>query len=192
MAVFHAVERSVWKRALLLLSLLVLAGLFYLVTDPPQALRRIAAPRGVGEADAGAPAATPDDVAVSAPLSVTVEPVWGNFFDEYRLERERSRSMQMEQLRQLIESGHTDFGEREAVAELIALLERTDQELQAESLLRARGLTEALVVLGDHGVIVVVNEAISQTEAHTIGSIVAQVTGRPLDRITINDGVRLP
>lgn len=192
MAVFHAVERSVWKRTLLLVSLLLIAGIVYGVTDPTLSIRQIIAPTGAREGDGIALGGElPDDLAVTGQLEVTVEPVWGSFFDEYRLERERSRSLQMEQLRQLIETGRTDI-EREAVAELIALLERTDLELQTENLLRARGLTESLVVLGDHGVIVVVNETISQSEANTIGSIVAQVTGRPLERITINDGVRLP
>jgi hypothetical protein len=192
MAVFHAVERNVWKRVLLLVSLLLVAGLVYVATESPLTLRPATAPARLEEVSGdGTGDAPADDIAAGGGLSVTVEPVSASFFDEYRLERERSRSLQVEQLRYLIESGHVDT-EREAVAELIALLDRTDLELQTESLLRARGLTEALVVIGDHGVIVVVNETIGQSEAHAIGSIVAQVTGKSLEHITISDGVRLP
>lgn len=192
MAVFHAVERNVWKRVLLLVSLLLVAGLVYVATESPLTLRPATAPARLEEVSGdGTGDAPADDIAAGGGLSVTVEPVSASFFDEYRLERERSRSLQVEQLRYLIESGHVDT-EREAVAELIALLDRTDLELQTESLLRARGLTEALVVIGDHGVIVVVNETIGQSEAHAIGSIVAPVTGKSLEHITISDGVRLP
>lgn len=195
MAVFHAVERGVWKRALLMVLLLAVATVMYWVSDSVSGVDADLAPTsGVGPVlvHVGPEEANPGPVDPAASAHVRVEPIQGSFFDEYRLERDRSRSLQLEQLKELLGLGVGAVVDEQALADLMSLLERTELELQAEGLLRARGLSEALVVVADSGAIVVVTDPVTQVEAGSIGAMVAQVTGIPLDRITISDGIRLP
>lgn len=193
MAVFHAVERNVWKRGLLLIALLAVAAVVYVTSDANLPLR--VPSQSVEENGAPILEETVLDSWLQQPVvgqgSVRVEPLQGGFFDEYRLERDRSRAMQLEQLRQLLEAEHVAAADQETINTLLTLLERTEKELQAEGLLRARGMSDALVVVAEAGAIVVVSEPINANEAASIGDVVSRVTGVPLDRITISDGLRL-
>lgn len=190
MAVFHAVERNVWRRGLLIVLLLACAAAVYNYTGPVERTADGPAVPASAPGPALEPAAEAAGEAVA--VSVRVEPIQGGFFDTYRLERDRSRSLQLEQLRQLLAMGERSAADEEAVRQLLALLDRTERELQAEGVLRARGLSEALVVLADQGVIVVVAQPIGAAEAAAIGDAVSRVTGVPLERITISDGLSLP
>lgn len=203
MEVFHVIERSVWKRALFIIALLSVATVMYWVSASQKEGLAVSSPsffdkwlsRTPGPDAANSQSA--DGAAVisridgtfesSSTPRIRVEPIHSGFFDEYRIERDRSRSLQVEQLREFLHSSSPI--DAEAKNELLLLLQRTEQELQAEGVLRARGISEALVVLAEAGAIVVVTDSISQAEAGSIGSIIASVTGIPLERITISDGV---
>lgn len=201
MSMFHVIEPTVWKRALFVLALLGVASVMYWVSST-QKEGMVATSVSLFDKWLASSTAEPEDAQIhdvntqlslidgtfesSAPR-IRVEPINSGFFDEYRIERDRSRSLQVEQLREFLDS--TNPLDTEAKNELLQLLQRTEQELQAEGILRARGLSEALVVLADAGAIVVVTDSISQAEAGSIGSIIASVTGIPMEHITISDGV---
>lgn len=201
---FHVIERNVWQRALVVIALLSMALVMYWlsgsetdnITVSGTSLFQKWVSRDSGIETIGTDRSA-DDTAwkpldTDSSSTVRIEPIGTGFFDEYRMERDRSRAMQIEQLKEFLQFESLSTMDTQARNELMRLLQRTEQEIQAEGLLRARGLMEALVVVADSGAIVVVTDSLTQSEAGSIGNVVANVTGIPLDRITISDGVRIP
>lgn len=201
------IDRIAWRRAFVVLLLLGAATFMYFSYQHtgPVTGRSLSfvglqhTPAEPGEASIvemrEVPAAATHEVAPAAigpqqavTPSVRVEPIASGFFDSYRLDRERAQSLQLEQLRELLSTraGSDTAGMEE---ELVRLLQRMEREVQLESLLRARGLEEALVVLAEQGVIVVLSDEITQSEAARIGDMVHRVAGVSLEHITISDGV---
>lgn len=109
--------------------------------------------------------------------------------DAFRLARTVARSRRIEALEQSLALEDLPLERREAiVAELLALVESEEAEQQAEGLLIARGLTDALVYVANQRAEVIVVDRIDREEAGRIGDLVARVVGVSLDRITIVDG----
>jgi stage III sporulation protein AH len=123
---------------------------------------------------------------------VVVEPVTVRSiptkYSEYKLERERMRSRQIELLQNLAYDGHTD-GERkeQAQTDLQLLIEKISRETEIENLLKAQGYLDALVLLEQEAITVVVPVALVRDEAARIGELVHRLTGIRLERITIVD-----
>ncbi|HLS90733.1 MAG TPA: SpoIIIAH-like family protein [Limnochordia bacterium] len=110
-------------------------------------------------------------------------------FDAFRIAKTTGRSRRIEALEKSLEREDLAPGEREAIrAEWLALVEREELERQAEGLLVARGLSDALVLLQEESAEVVVPEIIDQHEAGRIGDLIARIAGISLERITIVDG----
>ncbi|MCR4427108.1 MAG: SpoIIIAH-like family protein [Firmicutes bacterium] len=110
-----------------------------------------------------------------------------SFFEEYRLERERTRARQMELIAQVMNDPSADSEVRrkaqEALLDAIAVERR---EFEAESLIRARGYEDAIVFLSDGGASVVVKSGrLEEAGARQIGDAVARATGVALARITV-------
>lgn len=110
-------------------------------------------------------------------------------FDAFRIAKTTGRSRRLEALERSLERDDLTEAAREAVhAEWLALVERDELEKQAEGLLIARGLSDALVLIQDDAAEVVVPEVIDQQDAGRIGDLIARIAGVSLDRITIVDG----
>lgn len=110
-------------------------------------------------------------------------------FDAFRIAKTTGRSRRIEALEKSLERKDLAPEEREAIrAEWLALVEREELEKQAEGLLVARGLSDALVLLQEESAEVVVPEIIDQHEAGRIGDLIARIAGVSLERITIVDG----
>ena len=124
-------------------------------------------------------------VVVVEPVTVRTIPTK---FSEYKLERERMRSRQVELLQNLAYDSHTEQERKEqAQLDLQAFIEKISRETEIENLLKAQGYLDALVLLDREAITVVVPVALVRDEAARIGELVQRLTGIRLERITIVD-----
>lgn len=110
-----------------------------------------------------------------------------DFFIDYRMERERLRSRQAELLDSIIKEGSVD-GEsrRTAVERLDQLTRRAETELHIEQMIKARGYEEALAVMGDKCIdIIVRTKTLPESEVQRIGALVIKNTGFNLQQVVI-------
>mgnify|MGYP001012221751 CR=1 FL=1 len=176
MARFYVVRgrKALWN---LVIMVLVIAALMYIfrVEEPPQE-----------EVTAEPPGR--EQVVVVEPVTVRTVPTK---FAEYRLERERMRSRQLELLQNIAYDAHTPEERREeAQIQLQELIERMTRETELENLLKAQGDLDALVLLDRDAITVVVPVTLTRDEAARIGELVHRLTGLALERITIVDETR--
>ncbi len=109
-------------------------------------------------------------------------------FSEYKLERERMRSRQVELLQNFAYDVDTDKERKEqAQADLQAFIEKISRETEIENLLKAQGYLDALVLLDREAITVVVPVTLVRDEAARIGELVQRLTGIRLEGITIVD-----
>lgn len=81
------------------------------------------------------------------------------YFVEYRMERERARGMEMETMREVLASPNADEDIRKTAHErLLRLSNSISKEMELESLIRAKGFSDAAVFLDGQTVTVVVQE----------------------------------
>lgn len=122
-----------------------------------------------------------------APSPVIVSEAEPDFFEEFRLERERERALEIEIMQEVAKDPDTDPGvRRQAQAALLAAVSRARREFDAESMVLARGYADAIVSVTDEGVSVVVKSGrLEEAGVRAIGDMVARATGVNLSRITI-------
>ncbi|MEA4882875.1 MAG: SpoIIIAH-like family protein [Clostridia bacterium] len=151
---------------------------------------------------AGAPAATSEAqpaaeetsehqaiAPVDPPIVTPLEP---GFFDDYKFERERARSREIETIEMLASNPGADAGVRKRASEaLLATADRARREFEAESMIRAKGYLDAVVSLSDAGACVVVKSGrLEEAGATQIGDAVSRATGVELRKITIVECAR--
>ena len=127
------------------------------------------------------PAPMPEVMSEAAPKAGT------DFFEEFRLERERERALEIEAIQGVAASPDTDPEvRRDAQAALLAAVSRARREFDAESMILARGYADAIVSVTSEGVSVVVKSGrLEEAGVRAIGDMVARATGVNLSRITI-------
>lgn len=109
-------------------------------------------------------------------------------FSEYKLERERMRSRQVELLQNLAYDSNNERERKEqAQVDLQTFIEKISRETEIENLLKAQGYLDALVLLDQEAITVVVPVTLVREEAARIGELVHRLTGIRLERITIVD-----
>lgn len=110
-------------------------------------------------------------------------------FAEYRMELDRVRAAQVELLQTVLQDKELSAAQREQLnTELMQIMQRSEAELQAETLLRAKGYLDAIVVITQNGANVVVPAVLTKQDAAIIGELTARASGVPAERITIIDG----
>ncbi|MCR4419669.1 MAG: SpoIIIAH-like family protein [Clostridia bacterium] len=109
------------------------------------------------------------------------------FFVEYRLERDRVRSQEIQMLREVINNPNsTPEAKNEAQQRLIRLTEYMDQEVQLEALLQAKGYPDAAVLIQPSTVNVIVRAPeLKPEDLNRIGELVARTTGRKQEEVVI-------
>lgn len=206
------IEKPMWQKGLLAMLLVVAIGLFYAVSNveevsgPPGSnlvvLEEEALPVSGGlfvarlqgseeQADVSNGSTEVAMEAASGDAAALVQALGerSRSLDAFRLARTVARSRRTEALERSLTLSDLSGERREAIlAELLSLVESEEAEKQAEGLLVARGLTDALVYLANQRAEVIVVETIDREEAGRIGDLVARVAGVPLDHITIVDG----
>jgi len=100
-----------------------------------------------------------------------------NFFSEYRLERERTLSEQTELLQEIIANEHSSAQMRtDAQQKLIGLTENLSREAKIENALLAKGFSEAIAVIQEPSVLVIVpSEGFRQDEIARIADVVTKI-----------------
>lgn len=127
-----------------------------------------------------------DDGSQSGDYSINSD---SDFFINYRLEREKVRSRQLEMLQQLIDDENTSAEVRnEAQSQIINQATAIEQELTLESILVAKYGGEAAVFIQPEKINLVLDldtETISDNEAEKIARLVDNYTGVGYENIII-------
>jgi len=99
------------------------------------------------------------------------------FFNEYRIERERTQSEQIEILNDIIHNPNSSTQIRtDAQQKLMGLTENLSRETKIESALIAKGFAEAIAVMQAPSVMVIVpSEGFRQDEIARIADIVSKI-----------------
>lgn len=110
-----------------------------------------------------------------------------DFFAEYRMERERTRSQQIELLREIVNNQQSSGETRkEAQKKIIDLTNLMKKELEAEKLIIARGYKDAIVLIQPATVsVVVAGSKLTNDDNARIAEIVARATGAKTTAIAI-------
>ena len=128
----------------------------------------------------------PDSAETGADASGTAE---GDYFASSRLSREQARDEAVSTLRELSESEQADqTAKDEAAAQISALAEDSVAEANIESMIRAKGYEDAVVMIGDESVNVVVappEGGLQATDVTVIKDIVVSETGVTAGQIKI-------
>ena len=125
----------------------------------------------------------------SGGLLVAVEPLTKReAFAEFRWERERSRSRQLETMTGILSDGtSSDTQKASAQARIMEIMAGSELEGELEGLLMAQGLPDAVVIVGDKYATVMVDTVLTEEEAARIGDTVSNMTGVSLEEIKILD-----
>ncbi len=112
-----------------------------------------------------------------------------DYFATSRLTREQARDEAVSTLRELSESEDADQAAKdEAAAQISALADDSVTEANIESLIRAKGYADAVVMIGDSGVNVVVappDGGLQATDVTVIKDIVVSETGMTAGQVKI-------
>ncbi len=112
-----------------------------------------------------------------------------DYFASSRLTREQARDEAVSTLKALSESGDADQAAKdEAAAQISALAENSVAEANVESMIRAKGYTDAVVMIGDDSVNVVVappEDGLDAADVTVIKDIVVTETGMTAGQIKI-------
>ncbi|MDD2496657.1 MAG: SpoIIIAH-like family protein [Desulfitobacteriaceae bacterium] len=117
------------------------------------------------------------------PSSVEME----DFFVNYRMDREKIRSQQVEILKEIIDNPHTGSAAREKAQEdLLGLTKTVENELKLENLIKAKQYQDAAVFISPDIVTVVVKgKSIDETDSMRIIDFVSNTTGHSDDEVII-------
>jgi len=100
----------------------------------------------------------------------------GDSLLDLKIERDRERSEDLEQVKEILSQGGISNGVQEqAEQELWRLTRAIAQEHELENLLAAKGYQDCLVTVGAKLVTVVITETLRQQQARVIGEMVAEV-----------------
>ena len=120
-------------------------------------------------------------------IKVSVAPV-PTKFAEYRIERERVRSRQLELFENIVSDASLSQERRqEAQNQLVELMSLMAMETEIENLLKANGYIDAVALVDSDSATVVVPVTLTKEEATRIGEIINRITKVRLERITIID-----
>lgn len=119
-------------------------------------------------------------------VSTTIAP---NYFANAKLEREQKRSISRETLMELVNNTNlTDEAKEDATKSIIKLTAKAEKENATETLLEAKGFSDAVVIMSDEGIVDVIINAVSVTEQDIaqVEDIVKRQTGAESSEIVIS------
>ncbi len=179
-------NKSLRKKAIIILMVIALAVFAY---DLSQSELK-------GSLTAEAPVVNLDDNQMPEPNdSVSTADSTSNktdsdaeFFASYRMERDSARDKEISLLDGIIKDEATDATTRaQAQARKMAIANYMECELEAEMLLQAKGLGEAVVTMTDEKLTMVVSAKLDDTKATQAADIGANVSGYSYDKIFVID-----
>ncbi|MCL1914631.1 MAG: SpoIIIAH-like family protein [Eubacteriaceae bacterium] len=109
------------------------------------------------------------------------------FFNEYRIEREASRSENIEILQSIVSNPNSDKGAIDSAnAELVSLVRLTEAERNLEGSIKSKGFNDCIVFISVANARVLVDAAsLTEQQAAQIQSIVSQELSIELSKIAI-------
>lgn len=113
---------------------------------------------GTGEMQGdGMPAETAGPIVIEDSGIEAVETTAASFFSEYRIERDKNRSKEVEMWQDIINSDKAEENFKSmAQQEIVKIVSLTDKEMIIENLIISRGFNDALVFLTDDSATVIV------------------------------------
>jgi len=110
-----------------------------------------------------------------------------NFFVNYRLERENTRRTEIEYIKEIVNNPNSDPDmKKEAQAQLLQITSNMEKELNMEGLIKAKGFEDAIVIMNQDNVNVIVNKKeLMPEEVAQILDIVKRESGKDADNIKI-------
>ncbi len=113
----------------------------------------------------------------------------GDYFAQARLDREKIRSRQKEELQEMTSENEGGESVSKAQDEYLKLIKRSEIEATIESLVKQRGFQDVVVILGTNGSVdlVVKADSLSQAETAQISDIVIRHAGAEMDDIHIKN-----
>lgn len=111
-----------------------------------------------------------------------------DFFSEYRLERERIRGKQTELLKDLASNPSNAQKVRdEAAMKLVEVADTVEKEMQAETLIKSKGIRDCAVIIEKAGVSIILDgKELSTEQSEEILKLSSAATGFKTEKITIN------
>lgn len=105
-----------------------------------------------------------------------------------KLLKEQTRAKNKEALAEIVNNEILDSAQKEeAVANMVALTDRSEKEMEAEILLSAKGFTETVVSIGENSVdVVVCMENLTDAQLAQIMDIVTRKTRIPAENVIIS------
>lgn len=121
------------------------------------------------------------------PVSSIAKTKDGDFFIDYKLERDRLRSQEADYLRELINNPNAaEQSKEKAQQDLIALSQKVEKEMIVENLIKAKGFEDAVIFLSnDVANVVVKTKGLEAKDVAQITDIVIKTVDTPADKITI-------
>lgn len=106
---------------------------------------------------------------------------------DYRLDRDKARSEQVSNYRELVNNPNSDSSIKKHAQELmLALSKRIEEEMEVESLIRAAGFTDAVAFLHESSIdLIIQSTGLTSEEVAKIGDIVVRVTDLKFEDISI-------
>lgn len=110
-----------------------------------------------------------------------------DFFIESKLERDKYRSEQISNYREIINNPkYSEEAKKEAQQKILQLTEEIEKAMEIESLIRARGYKDAIAFIHDNAVDVVIEtNGLDKSDVARIGDIIHKVTGFNFEDVTI-------
>jgi stage III sporulation protein AH len=110
-----------------------------------------------------------------------------SFFIQSRLDREKNRSFYIETLNGIVTDQNTDVSIKEmAQTEMLSLITRSETESIIENLIKAKGFKDALVIMGEDSVNIIVNaHQLTQAQVAQIKDIVSREAKVDIENIKI-------
>ncbi|PKM45022.1 MAG: hypothetical protein CVV03_06885 [Firmicutes bacterium HGW-Firmicutes-8] len=109
------------------------------------------------------------------------------FFVEYRLERDRTRSQQIDLLREIVNNGNSAQETRgEANRRLLAISQAIEIEMKLENLIKAENFKDAVVFVQDKSVTIIVQTPVlTAVDKNKLTEIAVRATGLNGESVTV-------
>lgn len=176
----------------ILITILICVGMFWLgflwVTQnnqPDNTLRDRKAPL-TEQRSASSQTGTGRTAPMPLPQKIPKEYNPGDSLLDLKIERDREKSRDIETMKELLDQvGLTDKARQEAEQELWRLTAAVTKEHEMENILKAKGLRDCMVTIGQQAATVVVGGKLKAEEARGIGELLAESSTLRLDQIRI-------
>ncbi|MHB9096018.1 MAG: SpoIIIAH-like family protein, partial [Eubacteriales bacterium] len=109
------------------------------------------------------------------------------FFVEYRLERDRTRSQQLDLLREIVNNQNSpDETRKEAQRRLLAISQAIDTEMKLENLIKAENFKDTVVFVQDKSATVIIQAPVlTPMDKNRLTEIAVRVTGLQASSIVV-------